>query len=226
MSYASNNKNYFAIWVTIAVVIVTLGIGTIVVIGNNAATSPGTPPDSKIVNSDTGAISFGDGDQVLDTYVDFMCPACGNFEDAYGPGIREQINDGTLTLNVHPISILDRMSVGSKFSTRSASAMYCVAENDPDAAMSYFQMLFANQPEENTEGWANADLVRFAEQSGAVNSSSCIEDETFSKYVTALTKDTPLAPGASSITTPTVMLDDEYVTLTGDVDADLFSKMK
>lgn len=221
----SKQRNWFAIWVTTAVVVVIAVIAAIVVIGNNNATSAGDPPKSSIVNGDTGAITFGTGEHKLDTYVDFMCPACGKFEDSYGPDVRKKVDEGKLTLNVHPIAILDRASGGTQFSTRAASAMYCVAENDPSAAMDYLQMLYLNQPKEGSSGLTNDDLVRFAQQSNAKNSDSCIAGAKYSKYVTALTKKTPIADGQKSISTPTIVLDGSFITLTGDVNGDLISKI-
>lgn len=221
----SKQRNWFAIWVTAAVAVAIIAVTAIVVVANNEASSPGTPPQSEIIDGETGAITFGDGEHVLDTYIDFLCPACGNFEDAYGPDIRQGITDGKITMNVHPISILDRASSGTKFSTRSASAMYCVAENDPDAALTYLQMLYMNQPEEGSTGLTNDDLIRFAQQSAATNSDDCIADEKYTKYVSAMTERTPIPEGSSSISTPTILLDGDFIKLTGDVQADLLSKI-
>ncbi len=47
-------------------------------------TAPGAAPKSDIINEETGAISFGDGKDEVDTFVDFMCPICGDFEKQYG----------------------------------------------------------------------------------------------------------------------------------------------
>jgi protein-disulfide isomerase len=101
---------------------------------NNAATDPGEPPQGSGIDQETGAVVVGDGEQSMDTYIDFMCPICGQFEEAYGDAILELVDDGTITLNIHPISILDRYSQGTEYSTRAANAMYCVAEADPPAS--------------------------------------------------------------------------------------------
>lgn len=222
----SKPRNYFAIITTAIVVLVVAIIATVVVVMNNSATSGGDAPQSAIINSDTGAVTLGSGENTLTTYVDFMCPACGKFENTYGPDLRKQMDAGKLKMEFHPISILDRLSQGSGYSTRAASALYCVAENDPDATMSYIQMLYSNQPKENTAGLSDSELSTLAQQSGAKNSGQCIVSETYKKYVAAKTKLTPLAPGASSISTPTILLNGQNVTLTGDVNADILSKLK
>ena len=61
-----------------------------------------------------------------------MCPVCNQFEQLYGPEIQNLVDDGTITLGIHPIAILDRLSQGTEFSTRAANAMYCVAVEDGD----------------------------------------------------------------------------------------------
>ncbi len=81
-----------------------------------------------------------------------MCPVCNQFEQLYGPDIQKLVDDGTITLGIHPIAILDRQSQGTEFSTRAANAMYCVAVADGEAAVPFMEAMFANQPEEGTPG--------------------------------------------------------------------------
>ena len=125
---AARKTNWFAIWVSAAVVVVIVAVGGIVWWSNSQSTSPGTAPESSAINAETGAIAVGEGQNTVDTYVDFMCPICGNFEQVYGETLDELSADGTITLNLHPISILDSRSQGTAFSPRSANAAYCVAE--------------------------------------------------------------------------------------------------
>ena len=91
----------------------------------------------------------------MDTYIDFMCPVCNQFEQLYGEAIDGLVDDGTITLNIHPISILDRASQGTEYSTRAANAMYCVAAADADASVPFMQAMFANQPAEGSTGLTN-----------------------------------------------------------------------
>ncbi|PVE94837.1 thioredoxin domain-containing protein [Microbacterium sp. TPD7012] len=188
MAAAKSNTNWFAIGVSIAVVVVLVVLGGLVVFLNNQATAPGVAPKSDIINEETGAISFGDGEDEVDTFVDFMCPICGTFEDQYGEKLQAAAADGTITLNIHPVSILDRFSQNTQFSTRAAGAMYCVAEKAPEAALDYFNLLFANQPEENTAGLSDEELAAFAEQAGAGAAADCIADGTYMDFVLDQTK--------------------------------------
>lgn len=219
-------NNAFAASVTGGVIVAVIAVFAFVAVANSAATDPGTPPSGSIIDSETGAISFGENpDRTIETYVDFICPACGNFETVYGPKIEQLVDQGDVTLQVHPISILDRASSGTKFSTRSASAMYCVAENDPDAAFGFFQGMFANQPKEGSSGLDDLTIVNIARDAGAGDESvKCIEDGTYTKWVTAQTKLTPTVKG-KNISTPTVLVNGEIITLTGDFDKDILANL-
>lgn len=183
MAAAKSNTNWFAIGVSIAVVVVLVAIGGLVVFLNNQATAPGVAPKSDIINEETGAISFGDGEDEVDTFVDFMCPICGDFEKQYGEQLQAAAADGKITLNLHPISILDRYSQNTQFSTRAAAAVYCVAEKAPEAALDYFNLLFENQPAENTAGLTDDELAAFAEQAGGGAAADCITDGTYMDFV-------------------------------------------
>ena len=159
----------------------------------------------------SGAISFGDGTGTMDTYIDFMCPICNQFEQVYGPAIQELVDDGTITLNIHPISILDRYSQGTEFSTRAANAMYCVAEADADASVPFMQAMFENQPAEQTPGLTNAQILAIASSVGVSGIDSCVNDGRYEGFVSAMTEQTPVQPGAAGIGTPTVAVNGEVI---------------
>ncbi|MCK2024468.1 DsbA family protein [Microbacterium sp. kSW2-24] len=183
MAAAKSNTNWFAIGVSAAVVVVLVVLGGLVVFLNNQATAPGVAPEGGNVNQETGAISFGGGDDEVDVFVDFMCPICGDFEDAYGEQLQSAAASDDITLNIHPISILDRYSQNTKYSTRAAGAAYCVAENAPDSFLDFFNFMFTNQPQENTAGYTDEELASYAEQVGAGAAADCIADGTYMNFV-------------------------------------------
>jgi len=187
MAAAKSNTNWFAIGISIAVVVVLVALGALVVILNNQANDPGTAPQSAIVNEETGAIVFGDGEDTVDTYVDFMCPICGDFEQSYGEQLQTAAANGDITLNIHPVSILNRLSQNTEFSTRAGSAMYCVAAEAPDSTLDFFNSMFANQPEENSAGLSDDELAALAEEAGAGAAAECIADGTYMDFVDAQT---------------------------------------
>ncbi|MFN8087137.1 MAG: thioredoxin domain-containing protein [Microbacterium sp.] len=172
---------------------------------------PGHAPSGSGVNQETGAVVVGSGEQTLDTYIDFMCPICNQFEQTYGDEILDLVNNGTITLNIHPIAILDRYSQGTAFSTRAANAMYCVAEADPDAAVPFMQAMFKNQPAENSTGLTDDQILEIAKSVGVEGIDSCVTDGTYQKFVTSMTEKTPIAPGSSGIGTPTVAVNGETI---------------
>ena len=211
MAAATGKTNWFAIWISTAVVVVVALVVALVVWMNNAATDPGTPPSGAGIDQETGAIAVGEGSQTLDTYIDFMCPICGQFETTYGPEITDLIDAGTITLNIHPISILDRYSQGTEYSTRAANAMYCVAEADPDAAYPFMQEMFEKQPAEQSTGLTDDEILAIASDVGVTGIDSCVTDRTFGDYVTSMTKNTPIQPGSQGIGTPTLSVNGETI---------------
>lgn len=183
MATAVRKTNWFAIWVSIAAVVVLVAVTGAVIAINNAAAAPGAQPEGSIIDTDAGAVVFGDtdADNVIDTYVDFLCPFCNQFEQSEGPTIKGLVDDGTAVLKVHPVTILDNNTSPVGYSSRAASAFYAVAAADPDNAYAFMQALYANQPEERSAGLTSAQIVQIAKNAG-VNVTSDLEH--------AITKDT------------------------------------
>lgn len=207
----ANNTNWFAIWTSAGVVAAIAVIVVIVAVMNNAATTPQAVPEGSGINQETGAIAVGEGEDTLDTYIDFMCPVCGNFEATYGEEIVDMVNAGDITLNIHPISILDRTSLGTEYSTRAANAMYCVAEASPDAALPFMQAMFANQPSEGTEGMTDDQMLSIAADAGATGIDTCVTEREYGDFVQLRTQDTPIQPGSQGIATPTLEINGEVI---------------
>ncbi|WP_248239848.1 DsbA family protein [Microbacterium kunmingense] len=211
MATAARKVNWFAILVSVAVVLALVVTAAIVVWSNNQSDDAGPAPQAASINAETGAIEVGTGEQTLDTYIDFMCPICNQFEQAYGESIQGLVDDGTLTLNIHPIAILDRFSQGTEYSTRAANAMYCVAETAPDAAVSFMQTLYANQPAEGSTGLTDEQLIEIAGSVGAEGVDACVTEQRYSGFVSSMTQQTPIQPGQSGIATPTLAVNGEVI---------------
>jgi len=213
MAAPARKTNWFSIWVSVAVVVLLVAVAGLVVWMNNTATAPDpvNTPDAAVINQETGAITVGDGAGTMDTYIDFMCPVCNQFEQAYGEAIQSLVDDGTITLNIHPISILDRASQGTEYSTRAASAMYCVAAADGSAAVPFMQAMYANQPAEGSTGLTDEQILAIAAGVGVTGIDSCVNDGTYKGYVTAMTEKTPVAPSAQGIGTPTIAINGQVI---------------
>ncbi len=121
----------------------------------------------------------------ITVYSDYMCPYCNQFETSQMSQIQQWVKDGSATLELHPFNLLDRVSLGSKYSTRSAAAAACVANYDPDAFLAYNTSLYENQPSESTRGLTNDKLASLAKAAGATNENvaSCITDQKFAGWV-------------------------------------------
>ncbi|OIH97266.1 thioredoxin domain-containing protein [Curtobacterium sp. MCBA15_001] len=118
-------------------------------------------------------------------YEDYMCPVCNQFETGNMSQIKKWVQDGSATLEIHPFNLLDRSSLGSKYSTRSAAAAACVANYDPDAFLDVNSAFYENQPSEGTRGLTNDKLASIAKAAGATNPNvqSCITDQKFAGWV-------------------------------------------
>jgi len=189
-----------------------------------AVTTAGLKPDQTPVPSETNDPDVID----IQIYLDYQCPYCGQFEAANAEQIATWVKAGAATVEYHPISILDRGSLGTKYSTRSANAAACVANYSPDSFCDYNALLFTNQPEENTTGLPDEKLIDFAKQVDVKKLSSitsCIKDQSFKSWVSAATNraTTGPIPGAdveNVSSTPTVLINGKkYTGAVGDAAA-------
>jgi protein-disulfide isomerase len=204
----------------IAAVLLAAAVGAILAgcASASSAPAPDTHASASVPTGVTGAADFdkgalvtGDGKTVVDTYIDPMCPYCGEFERANGRALGEKVNDGSITLRVHPLNFLDPNSQGTNYSSRAGSALTCVAAADPKATLTYLAALYANQPEEGSSGLNDAKLKSLAHGVGASSADSCIASHRYVSWLTQNTKDAlngPI-PGADIKTikgTPTVLV--------------------
>lgn len=218
---AAKSRNPFPIIISVVVVVAVVVVAVLVYFMNRTASEPAQAPAAGVVNEETGAIAIGDGDQTVDEYTDFMCPHCGQAWDAYGETTTELVEDGTITYNIHPISILDNSSQGTEYSTRAANAAYCVAEEDGEAAYSFIDLLFRNQPSQSSPGLDDDELIGYAEEVGAAGAAECITSREYGDYVAERTQQTPIAEGQQNISTPTVVVNGQVVPPTLDPDVDI-----
>jgi len=196
--------------------------------GDGTTVSPVTTKALKVgadpVATDTSAL---DSTVNIVTYIDYACPICQSFETTNAEQIDGWVASGEASLEIHPISILDRVSLGTKYSSRAANAAVCVANYDPDNYMAVNDALFAQQPEENTSGLDTAALKTLVADAGADGDdvASCIGDKTFGDWVTAATDLVSSGKLASDtvtefVGTPTVLVNGQlYQGAVDDADA-------
>lgn len=223
MATASVKTNWFAIWVSVAVVVVLALVIGLVVWMNSAASAPAARPASSGIEQETGAIVVGGGADEIDVYFDFYCGHCQSFEDVYGETIADLVTSESATLNLYPVALSGlNAASGTDFSQRASNAMYCVAEAEPEAAFPFFTELFALKP--SGPGQTDEELVQLATDAGAPGAADCIADRTWDDLVAEQTSSIPESPSGGA-GTPTLLVNGEYVTVTGDPQADILARL-
>jgi len=144
-----------------------------------AALQPGETPVPNVADETTDVIS-------IQLYVDYFCPVCGLFEKTNGDQIATLVDSGAATVEIFPYAILDSVSQGTKYSTRSSNAAACVADYSPDSYFDFNNILFDNQPEEQTGGLSDEQLIDLTAKAGVDNApaiAKCITDQKFKDWV-------------------------------------------
>ncbi|GAB3645325.1 DsbA family protein [Glycomyces tarimensis] len=160
--------------------------------------------------SDDYAVQLGSGPTQVDVYIDYMCPACNQFESAYAEDIQSWIDAGSVTVHYHPIAILDRLSQGTEYSSRAAAAAVCAADVGEQEFLDYTLALYEHQPAENTTGLTDAELARIGADMGlGAEWKQCVADETYMGWVREGTESATNEQGVNG--TPTVKVDGETV---------------
>ena len=157
-------------------------------------------------------------------YLDYFCPVCNAFETANKSQITGWLKKGAATIEIHPISFLDRSSLGTRYSSRAANAGGCVANYAPDDYWAFTEEMYVKQPAESTVGLSNAQIIAVAKTAKVHNLSqvsSCINDEKFKAWVTAATNRATTGPlpdsSVKTVTgTPTVIVDGVEYPITSD----------
>ncbi len=124
------------------------------------------------------------------TYIDFGCPFCQAFETANSAQIRDLVEQGLATYEVHPINLLKDAFQGDRYSARSANAGACVAAYQPESFLDVSEAFFAQQPAESGPGLTNAEILTLLDGAG-VNSpeiTDCVNHESFKGWVGASTQ--------------------------------------
>ena len=111
---------------------------------------------------DDGYLQIGSGETVVDLFVDPLCPYCRLFEEGSGQLLFDDAAAGLTTVRVHPLALLNRLSQGTRYSTRAAAALVEVAAEHPDATPQFVRSLFDQQPDDNTPGLDDEQLTRIA----------------------------------------------------------------
>jgi protein-disulfide isomerase len=239
------------ILVQLSVVVVALGIigGVGAVIAFEAANRADAPIVGEVPENltDLGGLKMGVGLQAFTTnntpvlagetstpeivvYIDYQCPICQAFDVPNSAQMRSWVDTGAATVEIRPLSFLDRASLNT-FSSRAANSAMCVANFEPDSFWDFHESLILNQPPEGVEGPNDDELFQIAESAGAGTEEvkGCIQAKSFGDYVAQYTQTVLGGPhGGVSVTgTPTVLVNgNQYTWATGEelVSAERFAQ--
>ncbi|MFT4011398.1 MAG: DsbA family protein [Nocardioidaceae bacterium] len=201
----ARRRNLIVGGVVLAVLVVIVGIAYSVQSGRDTSGDTATTP-AGVVDGYGVPIGKADAPVKLVVYEDFMCPICGELESMTRSFLGPAIEDGTVHVVYRPIAFLDRMSSGTKYSTRATNAFAAVFDlGGEDAARTMHDLLFENQPKEGSTGLDDDQLIDFAVQAGVDKAAvtKAIEDLEFKQWVTNAT-DQSSKDGVTG--TPTVEL--------------------
>ena len=175
------------VMITAAVVVGVLLVGGAIFYGvmqSRKDSGPVTEPTAASV--DYGFVT-GNGPVKVDVYFDFMCPACKAFEAQFAEPLQQAAKAGQITLNNHPVAILNRFSQGTEYSTRAGAASVCAA--DAGKFTEYAAALYAQQPKENSTGLTNDQLASIGTDMGLdATFASCTTGQTYAGWIDKATE--------------------------------------
>lgn len=208
--------------VVVAVVGVSVGVGVGIAVSSNSASPKAyTPPTDGSVVTDryanpantATALAYGSATapHTLTIFEDFRCPYCKVLETGSASVYKAYVANGTLRVLFHLVTLIDTKDNGSG-SLQSGNAAGCAAR--AGKFDEYHDVLFANQPEETTDGYSStAMLISLAKQVPGLDSpafESCVTGGTYKGLVQQNWSD---FNSLQLQGTPALMLDGKALTL-------------
>jgi protein-disulfide isomerase len=178
-----------------------------------------TKPDPAVLaalparlEADGTTITVGDpaAPKTVHIYEDPRCPICKAFETASGPQLAALAKAGDIKLQYTLASFLDDNLKGSG-SKKAAGALRASVEAGTGAFATYHELLYANQPEEQVDGFTDAYLLKLAGdvkglRGGAFD--TAVKKQSYADFVAA-SEEAFVKSGATG--TPYVKIDGEAV---------------
>lgn len=189
---ARRNRLYAIYGSVVAVIVVAVGIAFAVQAANGPKTPTAVPVGA--VADTTGGVSAANGMAIplgnsdakvkLSVYEDARCSACKSYETTYTAAYNKLVQDGTLQLLIHPVTLIDANTNGSG-SLHAGNAFACA--QDAGHFQAYHDVIYANQPNENTDSFASdATLISLAKQVQGLDSKtfeSCVNTHKYFDWV-------------------------------------------
>lgn len=159
---------------TIVLVVAVIAVVVGVVVSQNAQTTAitgsGNALPTGVTKLGAGYPAFADvtaktGATTVDIHEDFQCPACAQYEAVFGDTYQSLAKAGTIKLRYNVNNFLDD-SLRNDSSTRAANAAFCAA--DAGKFPQFHNLVFANQPANEGDGFTDMRLTSFAVAFGDV----------------------------------------------------------
>jgi protein-disulfide isomerase len=186
---AKDRRRRVTLWTSVAVALVLviaglIGWGTL---SNQDSATAGKLVTPTVAVDQSTAFKVGTGPVQVDLYEDFQCPICNDFEHTTGPTVAQMISQNKITVLYHPVSILDRESNGTEYSTRSAGAAAAAAE--AGKFIQFHTVLFNNQPAEGSNGLTDAQLISLGQTVGlGASFANAVNNNTYDPWATKVTE--------------------------------------
>ncbi|MFC4856803.1 DsbA family protein [Actinophytocola glycyrrhizae] len=191
-------------------------------VANPETTQQSTASADYPVRRDGGIVVVGSDEAkvTLDVYEDFLCPACRQFEETFGPDIEEHVADGTVQVRYHMLPMLNDRSDPPGYSMDSANAGLCAA--DAGRFPAFHKTLFSDQqPEEGSRGWDRQQLAKLGIDLGITDDdfTTCVTSGKYEDLVQKNFDEVKAAPylqqefpdGAKGFGTPTIASGEKVV---------------
>lgn len=199
---------WWRIGITAVVALLAVGIGVGLLVGRGGNDAPVAAPSA--FTSDGALVFDAQNVPTVSITEDFQCPACRQFEQTFGSTVDGLIDNGQARVEFRPVAILNRMT-SDDYSSRSASASACVADESTTAWRAFKTELFDNQPAEGGgPGLSNDRLAELAVSAGATSpdTATCITEERYVPWADQMTSE---ATSNGLRGTPTVTVNGEQL---------------
>jgi protein-disulfide isomerase len=226
---AARKPDRTKLWIGLAVVLLIAGAVIGGVIYSNAqknktegqAIRPASVSDTYPVTRDGVVVVAGKSDAkvTIDIYEDFLCPFCRRFEDANHAALEQKLNDGSVRVRYHLVTILNDRSDPPGYSLDAANAAVCAADSGKFPA--FYRSLFNNQPEEGARGFDKSQLATLGSDLGvgSTDFKSCVDSGKYNSEIQVANDQVTELPylqkdfgnGQKSFGTPTIAVGERLV---------------
>ena len=197
----------------VAVVVVLVGVGGWAIKNasdeNATQTEVVTPKNVTENGFDYPAAKpAAEGAPLVETYEDFLCSHCGDFEATTGPYLRQKADAGEISLRFNPMTIMDGEAEEGTAHDVMNTAVCAADEQGLEAFWKVHDALFAARFYEGSTRPTNPDLLKITEGLGIDGLDSCVKT---GKFVPWINEAREVAQKRGVTGTPTIFVADKKI---------------